>query len=125
MKATEGGNFIDPKFRSNWKSAGKINISRGAYHFYRICKNGIEQAENYISVVPKHENSMPHAIDFGNSGDIIHIMRATQKSCYCYQSQPSHNPANPVISSFGRFKICLQNRHFLSLIVETDTCEYF
>ena len=69
MKATEGGNFVDPKFKLNWKSAGKIKISRGAYHFYRICKNGIEQAENFISVVPRLQNAMPHAIDLEHKGN--------------------------------------------------------
>ena len=69
MKATEGGNFVDPRFKVNWRSAGKIKISRGAYHFYRICKNGIEQSENFISVVPKNQNSMPHAIDLEHVGN--------------------------------------------------------
>ena len=69
MKATEGGDFVDPRFKVNWDSATKINMLRGAYHFYRICKNGIEQAENFISVVPKAHNALPHAIDLEHMGN--------------------------------------------------------
>ena len=69
MKATEGGDFVDPRFEINWDSAGEINMLKGAYHFYRICKNGSEQAENFISVVPKSPHALPHAIDLEHIGN--------------------------------------------------------
>ncbi len=69
MKATEGGDFVDPKFNTNWEKASHRQISKGAYHFYRACKGGIEQANNFISVVPKAENSLPHAVDIESVGN--------------------------------------------------------
>ena len=36
IKATDGINYVDPKFNSNWMAAGQLNtIKRGAYHFFR------------------------------------------------------------------------------------------
>ena len=59
IKATEGGDFTDPKFADNWRNAQKNNYHVGAYHFYRICKNGKEQAENFIRIVPKTPDNLP------------------------------------------------------------------
>lgn len=33
MKATEGGDWVDPKFRTFWKSALEKELVIGAYHF--------------------------------------------------------------------------------------------
>ncbi len=69
MKATEGGDWVDPKFKIFWRSASERGILIGAYHFYRICKTGTEQANNFIDTVPKNVKSMPHAIDLEYIGN--------------------------------------------------------
>jgi len=51
IKATEGATFRDDEFKNNWKNAGKTNIKRGAYHFFRSSKDGQVQAKNYIKTV--------------------------------------------------------------------------
>ena len=33
LKATEGGDLLDPMFKSHWRGAGKAGVARGAYHF--------------------------------------------------------------------------------------------
>ncbi len=63
IKATEGADFKDPKFKYNWNNAKRYGYSVGAYHFYRLCKTGIEQANNFIETVPKEPGSLPPAID--------------------------------------------------------------
>lgn len=52
IKSTEGGDFVDTLFRSNWESAQASGYKIGAYHFYRLCKSGEEQARNIIKTVP-------------------------------------------------------------------------
>src|SRR5262249_19644402 len=37
IKATEGGDRIDPKFLENWEGAKRAGIARGAYHFIYWC----------------------------------------------------------------------------------------
>lgn len=51
IKATEGAGMKDPEFKNNWKEAGRTEISRGAYHFFRSSKDGEIQAKNFISAV--------------------------------------------------------------------------
>ena len=63
IKATEGGDFKDQKFQDNWSNAKKDNYHVGAYHFYRVCKNGEEQASNFIQVVPKNADNLPPVVD--------------------------------------------------------------
>src|SRR5688572_21982049 len=38
IKATEGGDHVDPKFLQNWYQAKRAGIARGAYHFIYWCR---------------------------------------------------------------------------------------
>ena len=71
IKATEGGDYKDPLFEQNWANSKKSGYKTGAYHFYRLCKNGKEQAENFIAAVPNQPDNLPPAIDleFGGNCD--------------------------------------------------------
>lgn len=51
IKATEGTEMIDKRFAEHWQEAGKRDIRRGAYHFFRSSKNGKAQAKNFIKAV--------------------------------------------------------------------------
>jgi len=51
MKATEAVTFVDNNFKDNWENAGKVNIKRGAYHFFRTNYDPATQAENFIRTV--------------------------------------------------------------------------
>ena len=69
MKATEGQDWVDPKFKLFWESANQKQMKVGAYHFYRFCKTGISQANHFIATVPKNEGSLPHVIDLEFMGN--------------------------------------------------------
>ena len=51
IKATEGQNFIDSRFRDNWKALAVKGIIRGAYHFYRGLGKPDIEANHYIRTV--------------------------------------------------------------------------
>lgn len=51
IKATEGASFKDKDFKENWKAAGRTDLRRGAYHFFRSSKDGEIQARNFINTV--------------------------------------------------------------------------
>ena len=36
LKATEGGDLLDPKFRDHWRGAGRAGIARRAYPLYNL-----------------------------------------------------------------------------------------
>lgn len=63
LKATEGTDLADSRFQRNWKETKKLGIPRGAYHFYRLCKDAKKQASNFIKNVPKESASLPPVID--------------------------------------------------------------
>lgn len=77
MKATEGGDFVDKLFQSNWSEARAAGIPRGAYHFFTQCRTGREQAANFIRTVPKDPAALPHAVDAEHMGPCKSLPQVT------------------------------------------------
>ncbi len=63
IKATDGGDHLDPMFRRNWKSAAEAGVPRGAYHFFYWCRNAESQAKWFIRNVPREAGALPPVID--------------------------------------------------------------
>lgn len=68
IKATEGGDHVDPRFEFNWNEAGAAGLYRGAYHFFTLCQPGARQAANFIAVVPRAPGALPAALDLEHMG---------------------------------------------------------
>jgi len=69
IKATEGADWVDPRFEENWSGAESVGIARGAYHFFRFCKPGEEQAAHFLATVPPESNTLPPAVDVEYTGN--------------------------------------------------------
>ena len=63
LKATEGGDRLDPKFKEFWRGAKQAGVPRGAYHFYYFCRPAAEQARWFIRNVPRDSAALPHVLD--------------------------------------------------------------
>ncbi|MGO6746931.1 GH25 family lysozyme [Rhizobium ruizarguesonis] len=63
MKATEGGTFVDPKFKANWAAARHAELDVGAYHVVNFCKDAKTQFDNIKRVVPIDQSALPIVID--------------------------------------------------------------
>ena len=63
IKATEGGDHLDPKFRENWHGAKRAGVARGAYHFIYWCRPASEQAAWFIRNVPRDPDALPPVLD--------------------------------------------------------------
>ena len=63
MKATEGKDYLDPNFRSNWVKARDAGMPRGAYHFMTWCSLASEQAAWFIANVPADPDALPPVLD--------------------------------------------------------------
>jgi len=63
LKATEGGDYVDPTFNDNWDAARKAGLAVGAYHFFTRCKTGAEQAKNFLAVLPTDVDGLPPVLD--------------------------------------------------------------
>ncbi|HEY5819693.1 MAG TPA: GH25 family lysozyme [Mesorhizobium sp.] len=69
MKATEGGDHVDRLFARNLREAREAGLAVGAYHFYRFCKSGEEQARNFLAAVPRDPQLLPPVVDIEFSGN--------------------------------------------------------
>jgi lysozyme len=63
IKATEGGDRVDPMFEDHWRGAGRAGVKRGAYHFFYHCRPAAEQARWFIKHVPRTPGSLPPVLD--------------------------------------------------------------
>jgi lysozyme len=63
IKATEGLNNIDKRFKRNWQQAKDAGIARGAYHYFLSTKDGTLQAQNFIRNVKLERGDLPPVLD--------------------------------------------------------------
>ncbi|PPJ47323.1 glycosyl hydrolase [Rhizobium sp. KAs_5_22] len=69
IKATDGGDHLDPMFKTNWRRAKEAGIKRGAYHFFYWCRTAGEQADWFIRNVPREAGALPPVIDVEYNGE--------------------------------------------------------
>ncbi|TDR94609.1 glycoside hydrolase family 25 protein [Enterovirga rhinocerotis] len=69
IKATEGGDHIDPMFRQNWEGARRAGIPRSAYHFVYWCRPAHEQAAWFRQIVPRDPDALPPVLDVEWNGE--------------------------------------------------------
>ena len=63
IKATEGSDIVDSRFRFNFASARQYGIMRGAYHFYRTTTPAKKQAEHFMRQVKLADGDLPPVLD--------------------------------------------------------------
>lgn len=63
IKATEGGDRVDPAFLTHWQGAARAGVPRGAYHFYYFCRSAEDQAQWFIQNVPRDPAALPPVLD--------------------------------------------------------------
>ena len=68
IKATEGGDWVDPKFHDNWSAAKRAGLPRGAYHFFTLCRDAGEQAEHFLATVGDMRGALLPALDAEHMG---------------------------------------------------------
>jgi lysozyme len=69
IKATEGKDFVDKKFKENLSGCNKYNIPKTGYHYFRFKSDPKKQAQNFINQVPKSEINLSPAIDLEYKGN--------------------------------------------------------
>ena len=68
IKATEGGDYIDPMFATNWAGARAAGVPRGAYHFVYWCRPAHEQAQWFVQNIPADRDALPPVLDLEWNG---------------------------------------------------------
>ena len=69
IKATEGQDHRDSRFRQNWQEAGEAGLARGAYHFFTFCTPGSAQAENFLDALSELHAELPPVADVEFAGN--------------------------------------------------------
>ena len=109
IKATEGGDRVDPKFLDNWRAAKQAGISRGAYHVMYWCRVAKEQASWFVSNTPADEDALPPVLDVEwNSHSKTcphHIARedAIAKIKIMLKAMEAHSGKRPIIYTDPKF----------------------
>ncbi|MGG9970693.1 glycoside hydrolase family 25 protein [Ferruginibacter sp. SUN002] len=78
IKATEGTESVDHRFRRNWSLSKENGVIRGAYHFFNPSKSGKEQAANFIKKVTLEKGDLPPVLDIEqiNGTSIINLQQS-------------------------------------------------
>ncbi len=63
IKATEGGDHLDPNFRKNWAGAKKAGVPRSAYHFVYWCRPAKDQVRWFKRHIPRDSDALPPVLD--------------------------------------------------------------
>lgn len=69
IKATEGVDFQDENFKTNYNKAKRAGIKTGAYHFFRFDKDGVEQAINFLRTIGNRNFELGLAVDVEKNGN--------------------------------------------------------
>lgn len=109
IKATEGGDRLDPKFLYNWDAAKQAGISRSAYHVMYWCRVAKEQASWFMANVPEDEDALPPVLDVEwNSHsktcpDRIGRDNAIAKMKIMLKAMEAHTGKRPIIYTDPKF----------------------
>jgi lysozyme len=71
VKATEGGDWLDPRFAANWRGARRAGLRVGGYHFFTFCRPALEQARHFLNVLPREPDTLPPAVDVELGGNCL------------------------------------------------------
>ncbi len=102
MKASEGGDFGDRVFSTNFDSARYYGFIRGAYHFYNPKTNAARQAEFFINSVKLEKGDLPPVLDIETKGDDAEKMKKDIK--VWLKRVEAHYGVKPIIYASYKFK---------------------
>ena len=78
LKATEGEDFVDKRYKENYLGARENNILIGAYHFFRFGTSGTSQAQNFINNVAINHLDLPPVLDVERHGNFFSFSKADE-----------------------------------------------
>lgn len=63
IKATEGADYIDPRYQENIRNAKKHGFKVGSYHFLSTRSSAVKQFQNFIKTAKREEQDLLPVID--------------------------------------------------------------
>ena len=71
VRATYGAAGRDTRFAANWADVDAAGMPRGALHVYSLCRPGVDQANNFITTVPRPDDALPPAVELDFHDDCV------------------------------------------------------
>ncbi|PZX18047.1 lysozyme [Breznakibacter xylanolyticus] len=71
IKATEGIDYVDPLYKKNYKALREQGLLFGAYHFFRFCKDGRQQALHFIKHARLQKGDLVPVVDVETWGNTL------------------------------------------------------
>ena len=102
MKATEGGDYSDDRFTSNFDSARAHGFIRGAYHFYNPKTDANKQADFFIQSVKLEPGDLPPVLDIEKKGKDMKKLQSDLK--LWLRKVENHYGVKPIIYASYKFK---------------------
>lgn len=101
IKATEGCNYKDPRFGTNWKEAKQHGFIRGAYHYFTGKSPGEAQADMYIRNVKLESGDLPPMVDIEEEpADRTAFIAELKKFILKLEA---HYGVKPIIYSYAKY----------------------
>ncbi len=76
VKASEGATLKDKNFQDNVNGARAAGIPVGAYHFFNFNRDGLTQANNFLSTIGRQKYNLPLVVDVEEWGNNIRRSRS-------------------------------------------------
>lgn len=70
IKATEGIDYVDPLFESHWQGIQKVDLLRGAYHFFVPHDDAKTQADFFLATVSLESGDLIPVLDVESQGGV-------------------------------------------------------
>jgi lysozyme len=69
IKGTEGNDYVDPMFATNWRAARAAGMPHGVYHFMTWCSLARQQAAWFVENTPRDPDALPPVLDLEWNND--------------------------------------------------------
>jgi lysozyme len=69
LRATSGAHGRDQRFADNWQGAAAAGLRRGAIHAWSFCQDGVTQADNFVTTVPRDSGALPALLELDFTPD--------------------------------------------------------
>jgi lysozyme len=110
IKATEGGDYLDPSFKRNWRGAAGAGVPRGAYHFFYFCTSAAKQARWFIRNVPRVRGALPPVLDM---------------EWNAYSPTCNKRPSGPTVRREAQIFLDMVERHYGQRPILYTTPEFY
>lgn len=102
LKATEGTNWVDVKYKKNKESCKNQNIICGAYHYFKPNSNAIEQMSHFIKIANLKKGDLPPVLDVEETGGLT-PKELQQQVLVCLRLLENHYKIKPILYSYVNF----------------------